>query len=300
MAVYRLHIRPKDGLTLNPKSAFQYCLDEKVLGIGWALRDKTITSATWEEYEAKIAADNIYKSISRVKYFKKYLKENDLIWTRDSEGNYHLGLVKSGWKYLGTSRGYDVDIVNVVSCEISKRIDIEQVPGKIIAHFRAGQTIREINPADEDIVNYSYLLWNRLSGTNHYPNITINSSNIFSFLTDQDAEDLVCIYLQVKKEWIFIPSSRKADTMNYEFYLKNREGKTAKVQVKTGNTAINKEEYKSSGEKFFLFQTNGIYLGKTPDNVEVIEREEIEKFIKSSQTFIPSHIINRMNLINLV
>jgi len=88
MTVYRIHIRPKGGLA-NPEVSFAYCLKEGVLGLGWQTEIQN-NDASWEEYEAE--AIRIYgnDALSRVRYLKNNIKKNDLVWTRDTEGNYYF------------------------------------------------------------------------------------------------------------------------------------------------------------------------------------------------------------------
>ncbi|HHF3029502.1 TPA: hypothetical protein ACPJ05_003199 [Vibrio diabolicus] len=286
MTVFRLHLRPKGGLA-DPRFSFKYCLKNSVLGLGWQT-DSHTNGSDWGSYEKE--ASKLYgtKALSRVRYLRNHVKKGDLIWTRDTNGTYYLGMVLSQWEYFSTPEAKDADIVNIVRCELQKVSNVDDVPGKVVACFRPTRTIQAIR--DQTSINYSELLWNKLSGTELF-NVTIdNTSNIFSFLSAEEAEDIIFIYLQVKG-WVLIPNSRKSDTMSYEYYAIHKESKQkAIVQVKTGWTALNPKEWEQWKEKVFLFQVNGNYTEAGSDNVVCISPKEIEKFISDYLDIIPTSI----------
>ena len=93
MTTYRIHIRPKGGLA-NSKVSFDYCLKESVLGLGWQT-DSQNNNASWEEYEKEAIEKYGNSELSRVRYLKDNIKQNDIIWTRDAEGTYYLGKVET-------------------------------------------------------------------------------------------------------------------------------------------------------------------------------------------------------------
>jgi hypothetical protein len=282
MTVFRIHIRPGGGLA-DSDFSFHYCLDEKVLGVGWqTYSDKAIS--TWDEYETE--ASQHHDDLSRVRYLKNYVKKNDLIWTRCTSGHYYLAKVASEWEYFTNDRAKDADIVNVVRCEILKVPQIDAVPGKVVACFRPTRTIQEI--ADEQMHQYSQYLWNTLSGTSYYPLAKNVGGSVFPFLGSDTIEDVIFIYLQTKG-WLVVPNSRKADTMSFEFYLIHRETRErAVVQIKTGNTALNTDEWRDWSERVFLFQSNGLYFGESHPSVVCIQPAEIEAFMLTNRDLLPA------------
>lgn len=282
MTVFRIHIRPGGGLA-DSDFSFHYCLDEQVLGVGWpTYSDKAIS--TWDEYETE--ASQHHDDLSRVRYLKNYVKKDDLIWTRCTSGHYYLAKVASEWEYFSNDRAKDADIVNVVRCEILKVAKIDAVPGKVVACFRPARTIQEI--ADEQMHQYSQYLWNTLSGTSCYPLAENVGGSVFPFLGSDTTEDVIFIYLQTKG-WLVIPNSRKADTMSFEFYLIHRETRErAVVQIKTGNTSLNTDEWKDRLERVFLFQSNGLYFGENHPSVECIWPAEIEAFMLANRDVLPA------------
>jgi hypothetical protein len=285
MNVYRLHIRPQGGLA-NPEVSFAYCLQAQVLGVGWqTYSDKPISS--WADYETE--ASRHHPDLSRVRYLKDRVKPDDLLWTRCPAGNYHLARVASEWEYLTSQQAQDADIVNVVRCQILKVPAVDDVPGKIVACFRAARTIQAI--ADETSRHYSQFLWNKLSGTSTYSLPAHAPRSLFSMLGAEATEDVLFLYLQTQG-WLVVPNSRKADTMSYEFYLIHRQTRQrAIIQIKTGNTGLCTSDWKNRAEHVFLFQSNGLYSGEPQLGVECLSPEAVEVFMWANRDLFPANIL---------
>ena len=177
MTVFRIHTRPKGGLS-DSKVSFLYCVKTGVLGLGWQTKSQN-NKATWDEYKKE--AIKIYgeKELSRVKYLKNNVKKDDLIWTRDSKGNYYLGKVDSGWEYFSNDDAQKADIVNIVRCNIKQIPSIDDVPGKVIACFRPARTIQAIR--DKTASDYTQYLWNKITETEYFVLPKEKFKNVFSF-----------------------------------------------------------------------------------------------------------------------
>lgn len=284
MQVFRLHIRPKGGLA-NHRFSFDYCLDNGVLGLGWPLEIPPEFDLTWEQYENLAIKKYSKKDLSRVRNLREKVKTNDLIWTRDKGGKYYLAKVQSEWEYLDTENGRKADITNVVRCQIEPVPHADYVPGKIVAHFRAPMSIQQVT--EPTTTSYSQFLWNQLTGTEEYSVKPEGSDNLFALLGSETTEDVIFIYLQMSG-WLILPNSRKADTMKYEFVAINPSNyDRAVVQVKTGETPLDSEDYMHVDERVFLFQANGKYKGENPTNVECLQPSDIERFIRENIRIMP-------------
>lgn len=293
MYLFRIHIRPSGG-TANGKTTFQYCLDNGVLGVGWRLNEYQHI-VEWDKYEGLAAP--VHDNLNTCRYIKKKVGEGDLVWTRDTEGQYYLARVLSGWEYWQSPEAIenDIDVANVFRCELRK-VDIDNVPGKVVACFRPARTIQEI--ADPKSVEYSKHLWNKLSGTSTYAVNMKGIADIFTMLDDEETEDLVFLYLQ-KLGWFVVPNSRKADTMSYEYLLvKPETAQRALVQVKTGDVPLNVADYTGLAEKVFLFQANEIYVGGNDRDVCCITRGEMNDFLTESLSWLPGIFKKKLDLIS--
>jgi len=265
------------------EDTFEYCLKNGLLGVGW--RTETNKNTTdWDEYFGE--ATEIHDNLNVCQYIKKWVGQDDLVWTRDMAGEYYLARVISGWEYFvdGESIEKDIDIANVFRVKFQK-VAIDQVPGKVIACFRAPRTIQEI--ADEKAIEFSKYLWNLLSREKKYEVDNSKFHDIFMMLDDEETEDLVFLYLQ-SLGWYMVPNSRKADSMSFEYLSVNpKTGEKALTQVKTGNVSLNRSDFSQYPYKIFLFQSNGLYEGGDENNVVCIKRDEIKGFLKKSLEWLP-------------
>ena len=293
MKLFRLHIRPTGGRG-DPKISFAYCLNHSCLGLGWAVDTSSPRDLDWPTYFELAKKKYGIKGMSRVIYFKENVKVNDLIWTRDATGVYYVARIIGDWKYQHSQDADDADILNIMPCDLRRIENVDDVPGKVIAHFRSRSTIQRIY--DPTTVLYSQLLWNDLVGPNQYEVIIDKTSqNLFSLLNSEQCEDLVFIFLQTL-DWLVIPNSRKIDTMAYEFILIHRKTKKrAIVQVKTGNTVLNADDWKGRKESVFLFQANGLYSGTESQDVTLLSPKELEKFVQDNPPLLPGNINRWVN-----
>ena len=292
MYVFRMHIRPTGG-EANMQTTFDYCLRNGLLGVGWRI-DSQRNTKDWNEYFKE--ASQVYGRVQICKYIEKWVSEGDLVWTRDPEGQYYLARVISGWEYWAGSEAIegDIDVANIFRCEFQK-VDIDAVPGKVVACFRASRTIQEI--ADDKAAGYSKYLWNKLSNEQVYEIDKSEYSDIFMMLDDEETEDLVFLYLQ-SQGWYVLPNSRKADTMSFEYLAVNPlTGEKALTQVKTGKVDLDRDDYSPYPHKVFLFQSNERYEGSIADNVVCISRAELLKFLEKSITWLPKSFQSKMEIV---
>lgn len=294
MYVFRIHIRPQGGSADMP-TTFNYCLRNGILGVGWRTHSNQNTK-NWDEYFSE--ASQTHENLQVCKYIKKWVSEGDLVWTRDATGQYYLARVTSGWEYWISQEAnqLDIDIANIFRV-VFKSVDIDDVPGKVVACFRATRTIQEV--ADMKAREYSKHLWNLLSNEQLYQIDKSGFSDIFMMLDDEETEDLVFLYLQ-SKGWYVLPNSRKGDTMSFEYLAVNpKTGEKALTQVKTGQSSINRDDYINYPQKIFLFQSNQLYKGKNAQNVLCITRDELLSFLDKSLSWFPKSFQRKVELVNL-
>lgn len=297
MTIYRIHIRPYGGDATIEKT-FNYCLEHNILGCGWRV-DGLESTHDWEAYRQPAAEVHGEENLQICTYIKNNIQPNDLVWTRDHQGQYYLAKVISGWEYFVTHinlEEQDIDIGNIFRCDI-KQVDIDAVPGKVVACFRPARTIQAIQ--NETVELYSKYLWNQLSGMNDFY-LENQQLDLFSMFDDKETEDIVFLFLQTQG-WYVAPHSRQADTMAFEFQLVNpKTNERALVQVKTGNTPLLKDEYRDREEKVFLFQSNEIYQGNDFPNVKCLTRKELSSFIDDSLSWLPRAITNKVKLTKVI
>lgn len=293
MALYRIHIRPQGG-TASVDTTFKYCLSDGILGVGWRVNNLENTM-DWDLYYEKAKAR--YNNLNQCKYIKRYIKKDDLVWTRDRQGNYYLAKVNSGWEYFTTNESNqdDIDIANIFRVDFAE-IPTDVVPGKVIACFRASRTMQEI--LGRENLEYAKYLWNKFSNNQYYDVNFSEFTNIFTMLDDKETEDIVFLYLQ-DLGWYVVPNSREFNAIYFEYLLVNKITKEkARVQVKTGKTTLNQQNYTKFDEKIFLFQSNDLYKGINTDNVVAIRSSDILDFMKNSLDWLPSNFKNKFDMIS--
>ena len=294
MHVFRIHIRPQGG-SADMETTFNYCLKNRILGVGWRT-DSNQNTTNWEEYYGE-ASKKYKKEPQSCKYINERVGEGDLVWTRDAGGQYYLAKVTAGWEYWVSKEANEqnIDIANIFRVEF-QNVSIDSVPGKVVASFRASRSIQKI--ADTKALDYSKYLWNQLSNENTYHIDKSKFSDVFMMLDDEETEDLVFLYLQTIG-WYVVPNSRKGDTMSFEYLAVNpKTGEKALSQVKTGNASINKDDYVKYGQKIFLFQSSELYSGTGNSNIECLSRDNLPKFLSNSLSWLPTIFQKKVNLVS--
>jgi len=143
MNIFRIHIKPGGG-NKNFQASFEHCLKHKILGVGWRVNSLT-TTKNWEEFYG-IASEN-YDKLTICKYINQHVKKDDLVWTRSRDGMYFIAKVASGWEYFTTEEGQNrnIDIANIFRCTDIRHVEIDKVPGKVVASFRASRSIQKVS-----------------------------------------------------------------------------------------------------------------------------------------------------------
>ena len=226
--VARLHLKTN---TCHRQEMIDFCLNnsEQYVAIGWSRLSEGITSDDFREYYNRIKQEN-GKANPAINIFRN-AKVDDLLWTRDLNGNYWICKVKSPVKVVCDKR---MDIGSLIPVE-AYNFGM-QVPGQIKASFTRinGGTAGYIR--DEIIIEYSKLVFNQLSQSNYYQVIPY-VGGLLDNLPDFDLEELVISYLQVKENYYVLSNSiaKKSTTIKIECEMMSRDvenPRKAVVQVK--------------------------------------------------------------------
>lgn len=204
--IWRIHIKPAAEEGIDPKA---YCFENSILGVGWPVEAKT--RPDWETYlelaSKKYLDDGGWQSA--VNAIKK-MRVDDLCWTRSRDNVYYLGRVTTpDWRYCDTPESRAADVINVRDCDWMRVGLVDAVPGKVIACFRPTRSLQKIDSLS--VRMYSQYLYNRRH-PNHYSIGTIDVPDLFEFLDSDDLEDIVSLYLQAERHFLFISSSPSPST----------------------------------------------------------------------------------------
>ena len=324
--VWRLQTRTdsEDG-----KKISTYCREKSIAAVGWSINDDQIKKYNAESFDkiqsirASIKSKDIYYKVLEeynlfnIKAGKKIVavetlervKPGDYIWMRDN-GIYYLGHVteKSEYIYNSDEDALDFDAANQITEVKWERIgDESQVPGAVATAFIRGRTIQRINKDYMfEYAEYAFL---------GKPLILENSKEEFlqqlfyDCLSPNDCEDLVCLYLYDKANYIAIPSTNKIATELYECVLVNPlNGKLAYPQVKKGDKELKINDYIElikdyPNKEVYLFTSEGEVLGDTHiDNIHSISPDELYSWVKEkieeNSFLIPEGIVKWYKLIH--
>ena len=291
MNIWRINLKPGSANGIDPR---KLCLTKGIVGVGWQINYQT-EPIDWTTYESEAIkayynnGDKSWKPALNAIYYK--MEIDDLIWTRDWQGIYYVGRITSKWYYDTSSECKLADMINVRKCDWQKVGTIEAVPGKIVNSFIPARTVQRVT--GETIEIFSKYIYNKVSNNKFYKIKIADNSNIFSLLSSDDCEDILGLYLQLKKNYMLVPSSCKSDTMNYEYELINRtNGQKAVVQVKNGNVDLNIKDYSDIDSKVYLFTTKGKYIGEPTDEIVFMKPEIMEQFVFEKEKLMPKKIRN--------
>ena len=287
--LWRLHLRPKG---IDSKDVVHYCLKEGILGLGWGVPDdaKGLWGDEYLEYQRKYYG----KVPPAVRDFMR-VEENDLIWTRDEEGGYLLGRVKSKPKPRWDCDAKKYGMCHVVSAYIigrrsgSAAIRDTEVPGLIKARFSMfGPAFQRI--WDKHARDYSCWLFANKTVPAYAP--PRPKGHFIELLDPYALEDLVILYLEEDGDWRVVLSSHAENTPRYEVTLVNRKSQSAGVQVKHGNQCIDASLYGEDVQvdQVFLFAASGKYGCNRPQNVTTICPNELIEFARQNLSLLPETI----------
>lgn len=295
MRIWRIHIKNDIASGYTRQDLLNFCLREKLIGVGWNKINTRINSESEIRKQAKIYHPDETPAIKALNAMRS-MEIGDLIWTR-LNGIYYLCRVIGLWENSKPREiHYKLDISNYVTVEWLK-IGMEQdVPGKVINSFRpaaSAQTIRNV----EDISMY---MWNKYSKTKVY-DIKLNNIDKWSVLSAEAIEELLLLYLQVEKGYFIYSSTVKYDFPTYECLLVNREGKHAYPQVKSGDDSLKADDYEAAffydeNAEVYLFATSENYIQNNNPNVHFIYKPEMDEFIRKNRSLLPKMTQNWIDL----
>ncbi len=77
VTLFRIHIKP-DGGTSDLRLTFDYCLREKILGVGWRTGKGVSTNTnSWDDYARQASA--LRHKLSQCQYIYKHVRPEDLV-----------------------------------------------------------------------------------------------------------------------------------------------------------------------------------------------------------------------------
>lgn len=295
--VARLHLKTNENFR---QEMVDYCLNDskQYVAIGWSRLTEDIKPDDFQEYYNRVKKEK-GKANPAINIFRN-AKVDDLLWTRDLNGDYWICKVKS-----------PAEVVCDKCIDIGARIPVEaynfgmQVPGQIKASFNRvnGGTAGYIR--DKIIIEYSKLIFNLLSKSDYYKVIPSKGA-LLDNLPAFDLEELVISYLQIKENYYVLSNSiaKKSTTIKIECEMISRDInnlRKAVVQVKGKKAneldALEFKQYVDDGYLVYLYAPKIINLDQI-ENVIQVEDSDLLAFYEENKSILPASITQWEDLFN--
>lgn len=290
MRVWRIHIKNDIAAGYTRQDLLNFCMREKLIGVGWSDIKTRINSENAIRQQAQ-SYPKVSAAVKALNAMRK-MRIDDLIWTR-LDNIYYLCRVTGLWENSRPTEEHDkLDISNYVNVEWLT-IGMEQdVPGKIVSSFRPAASAQSVS----DVEDISMYLWNKYSKKNYYQ-ITKPSWDIWSVLPPEAIEEIVLLYLQIEKHCYIFSTTVKYAFPTYECQMVTKEGKRVYPQVKSGSVALNANDYMDVFKydptaEVYLFSTSEKYDKNDYDKIHYLYKKELEDFIKSHKNVLPALTYN--------
>lgn len=271
----------------------QHCLDHGLIGIGWRI-DELPNGASLDEVCGWIEEREDWGRTPAqiVRRFGAEAELGDYCWTRDTSGRYLLARISGTYRYDISDAAKKVDVHQVRSVIWAPRpLNDLEVPGGVIRRFiGVGQSFSRIH--DVPSQSLTPYIWAQLNDE-PLPDLDLKPEDVLtSHLDPYDVEDLVYLWLQVARNYVALPRSRQRDTPAYEWTMIHRTTRRkANVQVKTGHDQVDLPAIAAARADVetdtFAFATSGIYIGSADLVTEVIQPEDLLRFVKEEFDLLP-------------
>lgn len=294
MKVWRIHIKTDKAQGLKREDLLDFCIKEKLIGVGWRAIDTKVNDETIIREQAQFYSDPT-RAIKAMNAMRA-MQINDLIWTRLGI-KYYLCRVTGLWVDREPNEEHlKFDISNYVNVEWLE-IGMEQdVPGKVVSSFRPPAAVQSIN----DIEEISQYIWNKYSGKALYK-VAKKDFDIWPILSDKAIEELVLLYLQIEKGYYIYSSTVKKTFPKYECEMVNKDGIKAYPQVKSGKVHLKADDYMDVIKndplaEVYLFTASESYTPNECGKVHYLYRRDLEEFIVRNKQLLPKMTYDWINL----
>ena len=290
------------GGNTKTDTPFDLCKNAGILAIGWSKVNRSVRTHSPDVYakSAERIIPRVYPEGGRE--LKKWrgqfgilsrVEKGDLVWTKRSRGQYYLNRILDTRVTLLYGDEYQLnDFGSGRRCEWNEVPDDLDVPAEVKRNTRG--TIHAVKDPKGTACTTSEQLYNEFRGRDIYRPKKFEG-DLFDFLAPQDVEDLVGLFLQVRKKLLIIPSTSKQSMSPVEFLMiDGGSGEEFGVQVKTGNQIINLSDYATSPRKNYFFQAKPRIPTKSDEKTIFIEREELIQFAKEEPNKLPRGIRRRV------
>jgi hypothetical protein len=294
---------PGDFETGKAEKARDFCFKEGWVGIGWGIEglDRNLSDhgdylATLKSRGERLLGFERKKARGPSIAFATRMLVGDFVWCRAAGDIYWLGKVSGAWMYRYNGDFAEFDLYQVRKCEWIPVGPSDLVPGPVKnAYAGRGQAISCIAKEGDAALLGSALIWESKTGEKVDPALKPARAFPLGAIAHDDLEDIVSLYLQMKRGWSIVPSTAKKSTPTTEFVLRNRAGGRAYVQVKSGQAKIESHQINvpADVDEFFLFYPTIELTPKSSmgnEKLTHIDAGALMKFIGENLQIMPEFI----------
>lgn len=297
--VWRINMKTDGIKNVTQKQLTEFCKTEELIAIGWSdpwfiegIEHSILSSAKdvknyiWNRInENPGSKTRSFSTASNVIVDRMAI--GDYVWTR-AEGKYLLAKIIGEPLFSGNIdkfKQYDIGFCRKVKY-LDKELTVSEVPGKIIASFSARSSTQNIYDENMSLYNYSNALFN---GEKVH---SISTDDWAKFFSADDVEEIIGLYLQIKKNLYVYTSTNKNSTDKIEFELVDRSGTLYGVQVKTGEVSIDANDYLdiSKTRIVYLFATSNKVNTHNSENIIHLTLDDVTQFIMEYKHLLPERI----------
>jgi hypothetical protein len=270
------------NLSPDQADAFSFAVKHMVTGMGWKIADRCPSnSVSWATYEHDVSLRYPKGEWKRsIRPFRGAMAVGDLVWAYNKKKRtYYLGQITSEWTYTRNQELFDANLCNVRGCQWLQ-VPRDLVPGSMM-HGR--DTLKQAH----GLTPYSKHVYNLLSSKEHYKADSAKGS-FWSYLSPDECEDAVAIYMQKKLGFLIQPSTAKHSTPEIEFLMVQGDtGELAGVQVKSGKSTVDRSALLSLEMKVYAFSVKESGSSIADDRVVDLSPRTVENFLRSVTSILP-------------
>lgn len=269
----------------------QFSVREGIVGVGWNVETEPGESLSWEEYERRAETADYTDDegwVRSLRAIHDHMNEGDLCYTRDASGQFYLGRITGPWRYEADPEYKRHALVNVRDCDWYRiRSPEETVPTELLESFQRGSALQRIkNPR---LLAFSQRLYEVIDSEEHY-DIDLPYT-LDNWLSDDDLQDLLAIYLQTDDDQFLIPSSVDQRPFLADGITINRiSADRTLYQIQHQHDDLPPNAYRKDNRRIIYLKRDDDSRPDLPDNVEVLSLDGLKSVFEDRRELLPRRL----------
>lgn len=315
--VYAMKLQP--GGAEDWTDPFEFCREEGIIGVGWAIDDENEYETFDEVYEAheevvqrrtengkkteRILNDGRLKAPLR--YILREIDVGDYVWVNE-KNQFVLCKVQSGWEVTSNLPEEKCERYKSRDIQHFRHADWVDIPYPLVPGYVRRKFSRSFGTATEMKKGINADSRQILASLHARDDIEADGSldreliaekiesaelkRVFDILGPTETEDIVISYLQ-SEGWRIIKSSTSSSEAKIECEMRTEKDSTSVLgylQVKTGSASLDPEayeEYADAGRMIFFVESRIDVANK--ERMSAITPEELHEYMVENHNYLP-------------